>query len=127
MSIDKLNVNHFLSEQITIRFDSEPLHPKSPPCPNEFTWRETTYRIIRCLAEWSDFTRRGRSARNMQPQHAAIASDRGSWGVGRFYFDVETENQQRFRLYYDRAPKDAEDRGGHWIILAELEQNNPEG
>jgi hypothetical protein len=127
MSTDKLKVKHFLSEPITVRFDTDPLHPKSPPCPNEFTWRETPYRISRCLAEWSDFTRRGKFARNMQPQHAAVASKRGSWGVGRFFFDVETTKQQRFRLYYDRAPKDAEDRDGHWVLLAELEENTPKG
>lgn len=127
MSTDKLKVKHFLSEPITVRFDTAPLYPKSPPCPNEFSWRETTYRIGRCLAKWSDFTRRGRSARNMQPQHAVVASKRGSWGVGRFFFDIETTEQQRFRLYYDRAPKDAEDRDGHWVLLAELEENNPKG
>jgi hypothetical protein len=127
MSTDKLKVKHFLSEPITVRFDTEPLHPKSPPCPNEFTWRETAYRINRCLAEWSDFTRRGKFARNMQPQHAAVASKRGSWGVGRFFFDVETTGLKRFRLYYDRAPKDAEDRYGHWVLLAELEENKLKG
>jgi hypothetical protein len=59
-------------------------------------------------------------ARNMQPQHAASASKHGSWGVGRFYFDVETEDGGLYRLYYDRAPKDATDRYGHWVLLAEL-------
>lgn len=56
----------------------------------------------------------------MQPQHAASASKHGSWGVGRFYFDVETKDGDFYRLYYDRAPKDATDRQGHWILLAEL-------
>ena len=56
----------------------------------------------------------------MQPQHAQIASSRGSWGVGKFYFDVQTEEGQFFRLYYDRSPKNAFDRKGHWILLAEL-------
>ena len=58
----------------------------------------------------------------MQPQHAAIASERGSWGVGKFFFDVQTENDRFFRLYYDRAPKDASDREGIWILLAELHE-----
>jgi hypothetical protein len=129
MTSEKLQVKHFISEPITIQFDTAPLHPKSPPCPNGFTWRERNYRIARCLAEWKDFRRRGRMARNMQPQHAAVAAGRGSWGVGRFFFDVETEGQGLFRLYYDRAPKDAGDREGHWVLLAALanQNNNNEG
>jgi len=59
-------------------------------------------------------------ARNMQPQHAEAASQHGSWGVGRFYFEVKTDTCQYFRLYYDRAPKDALDRDGHWVLLAEI-------
>jgi hypothetical protein len=125
MTFGKLKVKHFISEDITIHFDSPPLHPKSPPCPNGFTWRETEFRITKCLSESKNFARKGRMARNMQPQHAEVASKRGSWGVGRFYFEVETDTNQRFRLYYDRAPKDAYDRDGTWILLAEL--NGPKG
>lgn len=61
-------------------------------------------------------------AKNMQPQHDRVARERGSWGVGRYYFDVQTENDRCFRLYYDRAPSDATDRTGQWILLAELTQ-----
>jgi hypothetical protein len=120
MTSGKLKVKHFISEDITVHFDSPPLHPKSPPCPSGFTWRAEKVEITRCISEWKDFTRRGRMARNMQPQHAEVASNRGSWGVGRFYFEVETDKNQRFRLYFDRAPKDVFDRDGHWILLAEL-------
>lgn len=56
----------------------------------------------------------------MQPQHTQIASKRGSWGVGRTYFNVATKSGRLFRLYYDRAPKDALDREGQWILMAEL-------
>ncbi len=121
MTFGKLQLKHFISETITVQFDSPPLHPKSPPCPNGFSWRGSELRITKCLAESKDFSRKGRMARNMQPQHAEVATKRGSWGVGRFYFDVETDTNQRFRLYYDRAPKDAFDRDGHWVLLAELD------
>jgi len=123
MSFEKRKVKHFISEPISIQFDTPPLHAKSPPCPNGFTWREQEFKVVRCLAEWHDFNRRGRMARNMQPQHAASATRQGSWGVGRFYFDVVTENHSIYRLYYDRAPKDAADRYGHWVLLAELSQS----
>jgi hypothetical protein len=68
-------------------------------------WRGQTYRIVEKLAEWYDYTRRGRFARNTrsEPQHAAVASQRGSWGVGRYYFRVRTESGQIFELDYDRA------------------------
>jgi hypothetical protein len=72
------------------------------------------------LAEWSDFTRRGRMARNMQPQHAAVASGRGSLGVGRFFFRVRADSGQLFDLYYDRAIKDASHRKGAWYLYREL-------
>lgn len=59
-------------------------------------------------------------ARNMQPDHIETAKTRGSWGVGRFYFDVETHLKRYFRLYYDRSPKNASHREGAWFLLAEL-------
>lgn len=113
-------LDHFISEPITVTFVTIPAHTKTPPCPKEFFWRGDQYSIIQCIHEWHDFERRGRMARNMQPQHAAQAEKRGSWGVGRFYFEVQTEDERYFRLYYDRSPKDASDREGHWVLLAEL-------
>lgn len=59
-------------------------------------------------------------ARNMRASSARKAARRGSWGVGRFYFRVRTEEKRVFDLYYDRAPKDAGDRIGHWYIWREL-------
>ncbi len=72
------------------------------------------------ISEWKDFTRRGRMARNMQPAHAAVAAERGSLGVGRFYFRVKVDSDQIFDLYYDRAIKDVDDRLGHWVLYREL-------
>jgi hypothetical protein len=60
---------------------------------------------VQVLSEWGNFRRRGRRARNMQPQHAAIANRRGSWGVGQFHFQVRADSGQIFELYYDRAPR----------------------
>lgn len=122
-------LKHFISEPVSVGFSSPPAHEKKPHCPDRFYWRNGEWRIIACISEWKDFTRRGRMTKNTQPQHARIASERGSWGVGRFYFDVQafqegshTPNGRTFRLYYDRAPEDAEDRSGLWILLAELTQ-----
>ncbi len=110
----------FIEEQVETLFDIPPLIEKSPPCPNGFVWRGITYRVAAMLAEWRDYERRGRFARNMQPQHAVTAARRGSWGVGLFYFRVKTDTGQIFDLYFDRAPKDASNRKGAWFLYREL-------
>jgi hypothetical protein len=120
MTISKRPVHKFISDPIVVQFSSPPALTKKPRCPDFFNWCDEEFTIASCLAEWTDFTRRGRMARNMQPQHAQIASGRGSWGVGRYYFDVRTHTNRCFRLYYDRAPEDAADRAGTWVLLAEL-------
>jgi hypothetical protein len=56
----------------------------------------------------------------MQPQHAAVASKRGSWGVGTFYFRISTTQKRFFDIFYDRAPKDADDRKGSWYLYREI-------
>jgi len=110
----------FIGEEILVHFDTPPARQKTPPCPDGFTWQGKSYRVAEKLAEWSDFTRRGRMARNMRPSHAAVAAGRGSLGVGRFYFRVRTGSGSIFDLYYDRAPRDAGDRKGHWFLYREF-------
>jgi hypothetical protein len=101
-------------------FDSAPAREKTPDCPDGFIWEGKSYRIVETLSEWSDFTRRGKFARNMRPAHAAIASTRGSLNVGRFYFRVKVDSSQIFDLYYDRAMKSVDDRKGQWFLYREL-------
>jgi hypothetical protein len=74
------------------------------------------------LSAWTDFKRRGRFARNMQPQHAAVASTRGSLNVGRYYFRVKVDSNQIFDIYYDRAMKNVDDRKGQWLVYRELRE-----
>lgn len=113
---------HFLDQPIEVSFDTPLVRLKTPPCPDGFTWEGQDYRVTEKLSEWTDFTRRGRMARNMQPQHAAVAAERGSLGVGRFYFRVRVDTGQVFDLYYDRAIKDVDDRLGHWFLYRELSE-----
>jgi hypothetical protein len=122
---------HFYDQLIEVIFDEPPVKEKSPPCPNGFIWEGKLYRVISLLSEWSDFTRRGKYARNMRPAHAAIASTRGSLNVGRFYFRVKAvlsssstagqSESQIFDIYYDRAMKSVDERKGQWFIYRELE------
>ncbi|HEY4687807.1 MAG TPA: DUF6504 family protein [Anaerolineae bacterium] len=112
----------FIGEPIEAKFDQPPALEKKPGCPNAFAWRGTTYRVVERLAEWHDYARKGRMAGNMRPDHAEVASQRGSWGVGRDYFRVRVDSGQWFELYFDRAPKGSKQRKGAWFLVAELER-----
>jgi hypothetical protein len=126
----ELTPTHFYDHPIEPIFDTPPAREKSPDCPNGFIWEDRTYRVLEMLSSWSDFTRRGKMARNMRPAHAAVASSRGSLNVGRFYFRVRVvlssdttagqTKDQIFDIYYDRAMKNVDDRKGQWFVYREL-------
>jgi hypothetical protein len=111
---------HFFDQSIQPLFDTPPARQKTPDCPDGFVWEGQTYRVVEKLSEWNDFTRRGRSARNMRLAHAQAAAGRGSLGVGRFYFRIRVDTGQVFDIYYDRAPIDADRRKGQWLVYREL-------
>jgi hypothetical protein len=113
---------HFIGDQVEVQFDKEPLFSKKPGCPDRFIWKDKTFQVNKILSEWQDFNRKGRMAFNMRPANAAKAIRRGSWGVGRFYFRVETDSKQIFDLYYDRAPNGVHDRMGSWFVYRKLEE-----
>ncbi len=110
----------FIEEPIEVHYEQAPLLEKKPGPPDGFTWREQFYQVVEVLKEWHDYRRRGRMARNMQPQHAEVVSHRGSWGVGLDYYRVRTDTGRIFDIYYDRAPKDADRRKGQWFLNQEL-------
>jgi hypothetical protein len=114
----------FIGEAIEVAFDAPPTLEKKPGCPQRFLWGGETFIIAELMSEWVDYARRGRFARNMQPQHAKVAAQRGSWGVGRFHFRVRTTADNYFELYYDRAPKGSDERKGAWFLVSELEQDS---
>ncbi len=114
---------HFYDEPIEPIFDEPPMYEKSPDCPDGFVWRDQVYRVTEMLAEWHDYRRRGRMADNMQPAHARVAEQRGSLGVGRFYFKVRVETGQVFELYYDRTITSTDDKKGHWFLLGERQSD----
>ena len=112
----------FIGEEIEVKFDKPLTLAKKPGCPDAFIWQNEEYRVVELLSQWSDFTRRGRFARNMQPHNQRKAVRRGSLGVGRFYFRVRTKVGRIFELYYDRAPKSVDDKMGSWSLYRELEE-----
>jgi len=111
---------HFFDQPIDPIFDTPLALEKSPDCPNGFIWEDKSYRVVEMLSAWSDFTRRGKMARNMRPAHAETASTRGSLNVGRFYFRVKVDTDQIFDIYYDRAMKNVDDRKGQWFVYREM-------
>jgi len=112
----------FIDEAVEVFFDKPPLLEKEPGCPSAFLWRGGIHRIVQILAEWHDFRRRGKMARNMQPNHAERAARRGSRGVGRYYFRVVSAEGRIFELYYDRALSSVDDRKGNWFLLGERKE-----
>ncbi len=112
---------HFIGALIEVQFDKEPLHKKKPDCPDRFVWNGETFNVLEKISEWNDYSRSGHMAHNMRPANMAKALRRGSWGVGRFYFRLLTDDNRVFDLYYDRAPKDAEDREGSWFLDREMD------
>ncbi len=115
---------HFINEPIEVIFLSTPVIEKKPVCPEKFIWRGVVFPVLEMISEWHDYNRHGRMARNMQPQHAAVATKRGSWGVGIFYFRIKTDQNRYFDIFYDRSPKDIDDRKGKWYIYREVEPSN---
>lgn len=110
----------FISEPVEAVYDNAPALEKKPGPPDAFVWAGVTFDVVEVLSEWHDYRRRGRNARNMQPQHAETAARRGSWGVGQDYFRVRTGSGRIFDLYYDRAPKNVDQRKGGWFLFQEL-------
>jgi hypothetical protein len=121
MDTNIIPFKNFIDEKIEVGFNIPPLYSKEPPCPNTFVWREKQFHISVLLNTWFDFERHGRMERNMQPEHDIRARLKGSWGVGRFHFQVDTKEERQFEIYFDRSPSNAGDRKGHWILLAELD------
>ena len=120
---------HFIGEAIEVVFSRSPTFSKKPSVPDGFIWGEETHSIVELLSTWFSHERKGRMAKNMGEANLRTARRQGSWGVGRYYFRVRVETGRVFDLYYDRAPKDVDDRGGHWVLWREMEpsgeQANP--
>jgi hypothetical protein len=106
-------------EPIEPIFSEDPVLEKKPGLPVGFEWRGVVYQIERLISEWHDYRRRGRMGKNMRPSHAAAASVKGSWGVGSDYYLIETNADRIFVIYYDRAPKDSDQRKGSWVLERE--------
>jgi hypothetical protein len=114
------NLNTFICEAIDVGFAESVLFNKKPECPNYFSWRGNLFEITELISEWHDFGRKGRYDRNMKDSHLERASEKGSLGVGRFYFRIRTASSRVFDIYYDRSIKNVSDTIGSWVLFQEL-------
>ncbi|MBC8330773.1 MAG: hypothetical protein H8E28_02210 [Anaerolineae bacterium] len=110
----------FISETIQVEFRRPPTVEKTPHCPDRFIFGDETYQVTELIRQWQDFERRGAMGHNMRPSSMKKAIRRGSYGVGRFYFLVRTEDERYFELYFDRAVQSVDQRKGQWILFREV-------
>jgi len=110
----------FIGEGIAVEWDKAPLWEKKPTCPARIIWGDERLEIVDLWKEWRDYRRRGRMASNMRPARLLRAREKGSWGVGRYYFRVRVADSRVFDIYYDRAPVGSDRRKGSWHLHREL-------
>lgn len=110
----------FIDVEIEVSFDRPLTLRKKPKAPDTIMWGTENLRVAEVISEWFDTHRRGDMSRNMSEEHLRVAERSGSWGVGRFFFRLKVEDGRVFDVYYDRAPKKAADRMGHWFLLREM-------
>ena len=112
-------MDKFIGEAITVEFRVPLAKEKTPTCPDGFTWGEEHFEIEASIQEWVNYSRHGRFENNMRESHLAAAQSKGSYGVGRFSFQVKTTCGRVFEIYYDRAPTKAS-KLGTWMLFKEL-------
>ncbi|MFB3897245.1 MAG: DUF6504 family protein [bacterium] len=90
----------FIGEKIDVELDQDNRMPLS------FTWQDTKYSVIKIKSSWQDYGF-GRSP----------APKRVPWRIRhhRTYYQVVTENNRMFELYYDRGGKEKT-----WYLVQEL-------
>ena len=118
--MNKNLTGRFIDLPIIVFYKNEPFLEKKPKCPDAFILENIKFQITGQFMEWVDYTRRGRMARNMSEAHSVEAARKGSWGVGRYYFRVVTQEGRKFDIYYDRAPKGYANRKGQWFAFREI-------
>ena len=110
----------FIGEPIDVGWENPPFLQKKPTCPDWIIWQGERFDVVIKLAEWRDYRRRGRMSKNMRLERLSLARQRGSWGVGRFYFHVVIADGRTLEIYYDRAVQDSDRRKGSWFLSQEL-------
>jgi RimJ/RimL family protein N-acetyltransferase len=91
----------FVGERITPHtglFGVAALARGEPEVPKAFVWRGQVYTVARTLHH-----------------RKAMGQDRGDFYVRRHYYDVETSDALRMRLYFERNPSDRSKQKAWWL------------
>ena len=110
-------MKRFIDEEIFVALENGAFLEKAPKCPVKFQWRDRWLTVQEIRSAWQDFSRKGDYSRNMKDKHLDRAQRIGSWGVGRFYFEIKADDDDLYTIYYDRAPENAHDRKGKWFLF----------
>lgn len=111
---------NFVGGEITVRLPDGFSYEKKPPVPEAFQWRGSLHPVVEMLATWHRYGKAEiRTQGGRDPYYVRSGGTQGSWGQGRVYYRVRTEEGRLFDLYYDRAPK-GKRRAGAWFLWREL-------
>lgn len=110
----------FIGREINVKLPPGFSLEKKPPLPEAFDWQGRTHAIVEMLATWHRYGKpEMRTQGGRAPYYVRSGRTQGSWGQGRDYYRVRTEDGRLFDLYYDRAPK-GQRRVGAWFLWREL-------
>lgn len=112
----------FIGEEIVPVFDETPELEKKTGAPSGFKWKGRDYVIKRVVKEWHEYDKAwpgpGWDA-GRPPFAMRNVMNRGSWGKGKDFYRVLTDDGRLLDIYYDRRPK-GKDRKGRWVLFREL-------
>ena len=110
----------FIGREINVTLPSGFSLEKKPPPPRAFRWKCVVHKVTEMLATWHRYGKpETRTQGGRPPYFVRSGRTQGSWGQGRVYFRVRTEEGRLFDIYYDRAPK-GQRRVGAWFLWREL-------
>lgn len=110
----------FIGREISVRLPQGFSLEKKPPVPEAFECQGKSYLVNEMLAMWHRYGKPDiRTQGGRAPYFVRSGRTQGSWGQGRVYYRVRTDEGRLFDLYYDRAPK-GQRRAGAWFLWREL-------
>lgn len=104
-------IKHYIGEAVRVE-SGERLPLKVAEPPTAFWWRERRYRVIELVRQWTTSPTRRSTDRDGRAPYSVRSGARSSWGVGRTYFRLRTD-EGTFDLYYDRRPEKSRLGGWH--------------
>jgi hypothetical protein len=112
----------FISAVIEALFHREPAIKKRAGPPDAFVWDGRRFEVVEVLSEWHDYDKRREIGETRRSQ-SQLYRQRGSWGLGRDWYRVQTGEGRLFDLYYERRPR-SRTVIGSWVLYCELDETD---